>query len=261
MKQRLRPTILKFDSLPSTNTEAARQAVQGAPEGLCIVAREQTKGRGRAGRTWISPAAAGLYFSLVLRPVHLDARSWPLLTLMAALAVRDALLETCELETDIKWPNDILANERKLCGILAETVEAETGRAVIIGIGINLNDDAFPPELKNIATSISSLTGNALDSERLLQALIRALEQRYEILQAASGAEETIRAWSQHSSYAQGRKVRVQLDTENFDGWTRGLEPDGALRVETFTGEIRIVRAGDVTSLRGTGDKKVIGDG
>jgi BirA family transcriptional regulator, biotin operon repressor / biotin---[acetyl-CoA-carboxylase] ligase len=252
MKPPLRPTILRFDSLPSTNTEAARQAAQGAPEGLCIVAREQTKGRGRAGRVWVSPADAGLYFSIVLRPVRLPARSWPLLTLMAALAVRDALLEACELETDIKWPNDILANERKLCGILAETVEAETGRAVIIGIGINLHDGAFPPELETVATSISSLTGNTPDIERLLSSLVRALEQRYEILQATNGEEETIREWSQHSSYAQGRKVRVSLDAEKFDGLTRGLEPDGALRVETFTGEIRIVRAGDVTSLRGT---------
>jgi BirA family biotin operon repressor/biotin-[acetyl-CoA-carboxylase] ligase len=244
--------ILNFDSLPSTNTEAARQAAQGAPEGLCVVAREQTKGRGRAGRTWVSPADAGLYFSIVLRPKSLHMRSWPLLTLMAALAVRDALHETCELETDIKWPNDILVHERKLCGILAETVEAESGRAVVIGIGINLNDNAFPPELKTIATSIAALTGHTPDREQLLQSLIRALEQRYKFLQMPSGEEETIRAWSLHSSYAQGRRVRVQLDTEMFDGWTRGLEPDGALRVETLTGEIRIIRAGDVTSLRGT---------
>jgi BirA family biotin operon repressor/biotin-[acetyl-CoA-carboxylase] ligase len=257
----LRPTILRFDSLPSTNTEAARQAAQGAPEGLCVVAREQTKGRGRAGRLWVSPTDAGLYFSIVLRPVRLDARTWPLLTLMAALAVRDALLEACELETDIKWPNDILAMERKLCGILAETVEAKTGRAVIIGIGINLSDGAFPPELKTIATSLSSLTGRAPDREQLLQSLVRALDVRYKILQATGGDEATIRAWSQHSSYAQGRRVHVNLETENFDGWTRGLEPDGALRVETFTGEIRIIRAGDITSLRaGTGEIQNSGD-
>lgn len=254
MQAALRPTILNFDSLPSTNTEAARQAAQGAPEGLCVIAREQTQGRGRAGRTWVSPADAGLYFSIVLRPVRLHTRAWPLLSLMAALAVRDALLETCELETDIKWPNDILAHERKLCGILAETVEAESGRAVVVGIGINLNDGAFPPELKTVATSIAALTGQTLDREQLLQSLIRALEQRYKFLQTPNGEEETIRAWSQHSSYAQGRRVRVQLDNEMFDGWTRGLEPDGALRVETFTGEIRIIRAGDVTSLRGTNE-------
>ncbi len=250
MKAALRPHILRFDSLPSTNTEAARQAVQGAPEGLCVVAREQTQGRGRAGRIWLSPPDAGLYFSLVLRPHELPARAWPLLTLMAALAVRDALLEACELETDIKWPNDIMVNERKLCGILAETVEADTGRAVIIGIGINLNEGAFSPELKNVATSVSALTGRTPDNERLLQSLILAIERRYKILQAAKGEEETVRDWSQHSSYASNRRVRVTLAAESFDGWTRGLEPDGALRVETFTGEIRIIRAGDITSLR-----------
>src|SRR5215212_5976700 len=107
MKVALRPLILRFDSLPSTNTEAARQAAQGAPEGLCVVAREQTRGRGRAGRDWISPIDAGLYFSIVLRPVGLPAQAWPLLTLMAALAVRDALFEACGIEPDIKWPNDI----------------------------------------------------------------------------------------------------------------------------------------------------------
>jgi BirA family biotin operon repressor/biotin-[acetyl-CoA-carboxylase] ligase len=255
LKQLLRPTILRFDSLPSTNTEAARQAVQGASEGLCVVAREQTQGRGRAGRTWLSPADAGLYFSLVLRPLHLPQRSWPLVTLMAALAVRDAVLETCGIETDIKWPNDIMAGERKLCGILAETVEAETGRAIILGIGINLNDDAFPPELKTFATSILSLTGRAADHEKLLQSLVSALKRRYERLQASDGEEKVIHEWSQRSSYAEGRRVRVTLVTEIFYGWTRGLEPDGALRVETEHGEIKIIRAGDITSLRASAEQ------
>ena len=255
-KTTLRPLILRFDSLASTNTEAARQAAQGAPEGLCVVAREQTRGRGRAGRAWVSPADAGLYFSILLRPAGLAVQAWPLLTLMAALAVRDALLEACELETDIKWPNDILAQERKLCGILAETTETETGRAVVVGIGINLDDRAFPPELRDAATSVASLIGNAPDAERLLQSLLRAIERRYEILKAAGGEEETIREWSRRSSYAKDRRVRVTLATETFDGWTRGLEPDGALRVETEQGEIRIVRAGDVTSLRRTDDRK-----
>ncbi|HEX8920889.1 MAG TPA: biotin--[acetyl-CoA-carboxylase] ligase [Pyrinomonadaceae bacterium] len=255
MKTILRPVILRFDSLPSTNTEAQRQAMQGAPEGLCVMAREQTKGRGREGRVWLSPPDAGLYFSILLRPVRLAVRAWPLLTLISALAVRDALLDACELETDIKWPNDILVNERKLCGILAETIETETGRAVVIGIGINLNESAFPPELKAVATSVSSLTGKTPDTEALLQALIRALGKRYEQLQAANGEAEVIREWSRRSSYAHNRLVRVTLATETLIGWTRGLEPDGALRVETEEGEIRIVRAGDVTSLRITGDK------
>jgi BirA family biotin operon repressor/biotin-[acetyl-CoA-carboxylase] ligase len=256
MKVALRPLILRFESLPSTNTEAARQAAQGAPEGLCVVAREQTEGRGRAGRAWISPAGAGLYFSIVLRPDGLPARAWPLLTLMAALAVRDALLDACGIEPDIKWPNDIMAGERKLCGILAETVETGTaGRAVVVGIGINLNDGAFPPELRAVATSVSALTGKMPDAETLVQSLTGALDGRYQILMAANGAEEIIKAWSLHSSYAQGRRVRATLATETFIGWTRGLEPDGALRVETEQGEIKIIRAGDVTSLRVTGDK------
>ena len=250
MKRPLRPTILRFDALPSTNTEAAAQALRGAPEGLCVVAREQTSGRGRAGRAWLSPTDAGLYFSIVLRPEELARRSWPLITLLAALAVRDALFEACELETDIKWPNDIMAEERKLSGILAETIETETGRAVILGIGINLDDRAFPPELKEIATSVASLRGSVPEREQLIEALIRAIGRHYETLQAAHGEERIICAWTASSSYAEDRRVRVALAEETFEGLTRGLEPDGALRVETAEGKIRIVHAGDITSLR-----------
>src|SRR6266513_4185303 len=101
------PQILRFDSLASTNLEAARRASEGAAEGLCVVAREQTAGRGRLRRQWVSPKGAGLYFSILLRP-QFELSSWPLLTLMASVAVHDALLEACALETDIKWPNDIL---------------------------------------------------------------------------------------------------------------------------------------------------------
>lgn len=251
----MHPVILRFDSLPSTNTEASRQARQGAPEGLCVIAREQTKGRGRAGRTWISPPDAGLYFSLILRPKTLNASAWPLITLMAALAVRDALLDVCQVESDIKWPNDILVNDRKLSGILAETIETVSGRAVILGIGINLDDRAFPPELNDVATSVLALSGSLPDTERLTQTLVRTIDLRYEALQAVGGEGQTIHEWMLHSSYAQGRHVRVTLTEETFDGWTRGLEPDGALRVETHEGEIRTVRAGDVTSLRVTSDK------
>jgi BirA family biotin operon repressor/biotin-[acetyl-CoA-carboxylase] ligase len=216
------------------------------------VAREQTQGRGRAGRVWISPADAGLYFSIVLRPEKLHTRVWPLLTLMAALAVRDALRLSCAIVADIKWPNDILVEERKLCGILAETVETDSGRAVVLGIGINLNDQAFPPELKQVAASVSSVTGKTADPEAIMQELIRALDGRYKTLQSEGGAQVIIKEWSLHSAYAQDRHVRVTLYSETFTGRTRGLEPDGALRVETEQGEIRIVHAGDVTSVRVT---------
>jgi BirA family biotin operon repressor/biotin-[acetyl-CoA-carboxylase] ligase len=240
---------MRFDSLPSTNTEAARQAASGAPEGLCIVAREQTSGRGRQQRVWISPPDAGLYFSIVLRP-QLDTSRWPLITLMAALAVADALAAACALAVDIKWPNDIYAGGRKLCGILAEIIETPKGRACIVGIGINLKESAFPAELQEVAVAVETLTGSAPDTERLLQALTRALAERYQILQEPGGAEQTLAEWSARSSFAHGKQVRVALDAEIIEGVTRGLEPDGALRVETEAGEIKIIRAGDVTALR-----------
>jgi BirA family transcriptional regulator, biotin operon repressor / biotin---[acetyl-CoA-carboxylase] ligase len=247
---RVTPTIMRFESLPSTNTEAARQAALGAPEGLCVVAREQTAGRGRRERSWVSPKDAGLYVSVVLRPA-LDARDWPLITLAAALAARDALAVSCGLDADIKWPNDLLAGGRKLCGILAETAEGVRGRAIVLGVGVNLGERAFPEEIRDTATSIEGQTGRAPDAERLLAALLQSLAARYETLHEPGGAARIVSDWESHSTYAHGRRVRVRLAEETFDGVTRGLEPDGALRVETFEGTLRIVRAGDVTAVRG----------
>jgi BirA family biotin operon repressor/biotin-[acetyl-CoA-carboxylase] ligase len=242
------PKILRFESLPSTNAEAARQAIDGAAEGLCIVAREQTAGRGRLQREWISPKDSGLYFSIVFRP-QFEQNAWSLLTLMAAVAVNDALREACSLETDIKWPNDILANDRKLCGILAETVETPLGRAVVVGIGINLTKHSLPEGLELLATSVENATGRRHDLEPLLAALIVALRKHYSALKEADGPEKIIREWSARSSYAEGKLIRVLESNETLVGTTRGLERDGALRVETPTG-IRIVHAGDVTNLR-----------
>jgi BirA family biotin operon repressor/biotin-[acetyl-CoA-carboxylase] ligase len=240
--------ILNFDSLPSTNTEAARQADAGAREGLCIVAREQTAGRGRRERAWASPRDAGLYFSVLLRP-RIESAAWSLIPLVAALAVRAALIEACGLETDIKWPNDLLARGRKVCGILSET--CDTARACVVGIGINLSDAAFPPEIAAHATSVEAETARAPDREALLVALTRNLARRYEELQSHDGQHATVRAWSAASSYAEGKRVRVALgDEDSFEGTTRGLEADGALRVETDDGATRIVRAGDVLAVR-----------
>ncbi|MBA3442971.1 MAG: biotin--[acetyl-CoA-carboxylase] ligase [Pyrinomonadaceae bacterium] len=255
----LQAIILRFDSLPSTNTEAAGQAMRGASEGLCIVAREQTAGRGRHERRWVSPADAGLYFSIVLRP-RFELRQWPLITLMAALAVHDALVEACDLHTDIKWPNDIYAEDRKLGGILAETLETETGRAVILGIGLNLSDRVLPHELQASAASVEAVTGNRPDTEALLRALVRAVALRYSNLHSPNGAEQTLEEWTKRSSYAEGKRVRVSVGAEVFEGTTRGLAIDGALRVETDAEEIRTVRAGDVTALRRASTKKGMSD-
>ncbi len=249
---KLAPQILRFDSLPSTNLEAARRAVDGAPEGVCVVAAEQTAGRGRHQRQWISPKDAGLFFSIILRP-QFEQSDWPLLTLMTAIAVHDALLEVCSLETDIKWPNDILVNEKKLCGILAETVETSLGRAVVVGIGINLTSKSFAPDLNGVVSSVEAATGKIPDAEVLLEALARVLMTHYQRLQHRGGPEVIVGEWSTRSSYATGKRIQVSEDNEHFSGVTRGLEPDGGLRVETNDGEIKVVRAGDVTLVRPAG--------
>ena len=244
-----KPKILRYESLPSTNTEAARLAALGAEEGLAVVADEQTAGRGRLRRLWLSPKGAGLYVSVLLRP-KMAPECWPLITFAAALAVSDALREACELETDIKWPNDVLASERKICGILAEVIDTETGRGIIVGMGINVTNEAFPEELESIAISIAGATGKRHDREPLLSSLLRALGRWYVLLHELNGAEKILAEWTSRSSYAEGKHVQVVNMDESLTGVTRGLERDGALKVETSTGVTVSVRAGDVTSVR-----------
>lgn len=242
-------TILRFDSISSTNTEAINQAKQGADEGLCIVARQQTAGRGRHGRAWVSERDAGLYFSVVLRPT-IENKFLPLLTLMTAVAICDLLIELYQLNPDIKWANDVLVNEKKICGILAEMIETKKGLAVIVGIGINLKSANFPPEISEIATSIESETNKIVDAEELLENLTAQIAKYYKILIGENGSQKIREKWSKRSSYFEGKSVVVKLVNETFTGTTRGLEENGALRVETETGETKVIHAGDVERLR-----------
>ena len=244
----MKPRVLRYESLPSTNTEVARLAAEGGAEGLAVVADEQTAGRGRLQRAWSSPKGAGLYFSILLRP-KIDVERWPLITFVAALATGDALLEASNVQTDIKWPNDLLANERKICGILAEAIDTLTGRAVVVGIGINLTNDAFPADLINVATSVANESGRAPEREAILTALLQALARWYALLHEPDGAEKIAAAWSSRSSYATDKLVQVTNGAETLQGHTRGIENDGALRLETAHG-IQLIRAGDVTSVR-----------
>src|SRR5687767_2329208 len=241
----LKPKVLRFESLPSTNTELARQASEGAGEGLSIVADEQTAGRGRLQRAWSSPRGAGLYFSILLQPAIAVDR-WPLIVFVAALAVGDALSEACEVDTDIKWPNDLLSGERKICGILAEAIETPSGRAVIVGIGINLTQAALPAELRDVATSVSEASGQEPEREAILAALLRAMSRWYSLLNETGGREKIVAAWSSRSSYATGKLVQVGNGDDVWQGTTCGVEHDGALRLDTGNGEIKLVRAGDV---------------
>jgi BirA family biotin operon repressor/biotin-[acetyl-CoA-carboxylase] ligase len=242
------PVIQRFDSLDSTNLEAMRQAKNGAPEGLCIVAREQTAGRGRLDRRWHSPKDSGLYFSIVLRP-RFEISAWPLITLAAALATVDSLMSACSVKADIKWPNDICINDRKLCGILAETVETINGSAAILGIGINFSP-VVSDEFGDRAISVQEVTDKKNDVEEIVAALVERLSERYQLLETKEGREHIIREWCANSSYAFDREVRVATANANFTGVTRGLDSDGALRVETSDGKVTAVRAGEVTAVR-----------
>ena len=253
-------TILRYDTLDSTNTEAAKQARLGADEGLCVMARQQTAGRGRQGRKWVSDPGSGLYFSIVLRP-KLASTHLPLMTLMAGVAVNDTIREI-GLKPDIKWVNDLHVDGKKICGILAETTDTPKGFAVIVGIGINLTggnasmnepgDRAAGSESAssgNDATSLKEHGASVMPSE-IAESLTRYITYFYAILQSENGPANIIDEWRKRSSYFTGKPVRVVLENEALTGITDGLEATGALRVKRNDGTVTIVQAGDVEQLR-----------
>lgn len=247
------PLFLRYDSLPSTSSEALSQARQGAAEGVCVTAREQSAGRGRQDRVWCSPRDAGLYLSIILRP-RLAYDQWPLLTLMTAVAVHEALKQSFDLTTDIKWPNDLMASEKKLGGILAETTDSISGRAAVVGIGVNLAPAAVPIELRTSATAVrTEVEGPPVDEavvSEFAHTLVRMLWQWYDVLRGEHGGARIIAAWCERSSYAQGKPVSVVTGGELLTGVTAGLTEAGALRLTTEDGDTRILHSAEVTHLR-----------
>lgn len=239
--------IQHLDTTDSTNSEAMKHARSGAAEGFCVLARHQTAGRGRQGRTWVSDLDSGLYFSIVLRP-KMDTRFLPLITLMAGVAVYETLVGL-GLKPDIKWVNDLLVNEKKIAGILAEAVETPAGLAVILGIGINLTSKNFPTDIADTATSIEEVTGRHIAADDVARALTHHVAYFYSILQQ-SGGTEILEHWRRRSSYFSGKVVRVALEGGFIEGITDCLEENGALRVRTPDGSLRIVQAGDVQRVR-----------
>lgn len=219
--------ILRLDRVDSTMTAAA-----GQPAGTVVVAEEQTAGQGRMGRSWYSPRGEGLYCSIVL-PAPEPA---PVLTLALGLATKEAIERTAGVGCDLRWPNDVLLAERKVAGVLVQLQEA----SAIAGIGINVSQAAFPPELAPQATSLRIATGTLYSRELLLANLLDAVET-YTGLLAAEGAEPVLRLFSQASSYVFGRRVIV----DGTRGVTDGLDPSGFLWLKTARGR-RLIRAGNV---------------
>lgn len=237
-----------FESLPSTMDVAATLANDGAAHGVVVVADAQTAGRGRRGTTWTSPLGAGLYVSFIAKPVAarggaatLAADSpLSLITLAAGVAVREGIAAATGLAAQVKWPNDVMVGRRKLAGILAEGIGIGTADpTVIIGVGINVQSAAYPPDVVSRATSIESELGRAGDRGELLAAVLIALWDRLGALRG--GASDILQAWRAASPSAVGTRV----EWEGRHGVTAGIDESGALLIKAADRVERII-AGEI---------------
>jgi BirA family biotin operon repressor/biotin-[acetyl-CoA-carboxylase] ligase len=238
--------IHHFFKIDSTNNVAMRLAEQGEAHGAIVLAEEQTGGRGRAGRSWVSEKSTGIYCTILLRPAIPPAHA-PLLTLVAGLAARDAVAEELVSTPDIRWPNDLLVGGRKFAGILTE-MHAEPDRIhyAVVGIGINVNQSKMPPELAEIATSLKIETKKTHSRFELLIRLLRNFDRYYNQF-LSDGAQPIVRRFAEVSSYFRGKRVRITTSTETFTGTTAGLEPSGVLRVaRDDRSATELVLSGDV---------------
>jgi len=239
--------------LPSTTSTmdvASKLAHDGAPHGVVVVAEEQTSGRGRRGTTWVSPPGAGLYFSFIARPspppsalveapplLGVPERApLSLLALAAGVAVREGIAAATGLAADLKWPNDVIIGKRKLAGILAEGIAiGSRHQAVIIGVGVNLQQAAYPPDVAARATSLEGELGRTVDRGELLSQNLIALWDRLAMLDQRP--DDILQAWRAASPNAIGTRV----EWEGKFGTTDGIDDSGALLVRTTAGVERII--------------------
>jgi len=241
--------IYHFFRTDSTNRVGMELGYRGEPEGAVILAEEQSAGRGRAGRTWHSERGTGIYVTLLLRP-KISPMQAPLLTMMAGLSTHAAIQARTGLQVDLKWPNDLMMNGRKLGGILTEMYADTTlVRFLIVGIGINVNQEKFPGELGTTATSLRAETDSNQSRLELLARLLREFESDYNRF-LREGASSITTRFTKTSSYAVGKKVRVANGADSFAGLTAGLAPEGLLQVEREDGRVVTVIAGDVTEIK-----------
>jgi BirA family biotin operon repressor/biotin-[acetyl-CoA-carboxylase] ligase len=234
-----------FATLDSTNRYLADEAIAGAEQGLVAVADEQTAGRGRLGRTWVAPPGASLLVSVLLDGAA-PADERHLVVVAAALAAIDAVDACCGFRPRLKWPNDLVVADRKLAGLLAESVAGQ----IVAGMGLNVDWDAFPPELEATATACNR-EGRPAPREELLVAWLRELDRRMSAL-ARDGAE-SLRADNVAASATLGRRVRVERSRDTLEGEAVALTDLGHLVVRSGDGVEHAVSAGDVIHLRPAG--------
>jgi BirA family transcriptional regulator, biotin operon repressor / biotin---[acetyl-CoA-carboxylase] ligase len=227
-----------FQTIGSTMTEASRLAMAGAAHGTVVFAEEQTSGMGRLGRSWISEYAAGIYLSILLR-LPLPPANLPIASLLVGLATAEAIEKSTQLACDLRWPNDVLIGERKVAGILPQLV----GECVIAGIGINVNNERFPTDLRTPATSLLLESGSRQSREKLVVHLLEALDAFLDLL-TSGGTEAILRAFGAASTYVADRRIIVEEN--GLRGTTAGLDPHGFLLVRSADGHTQRISSGGV---------------
>jgi BirA family biotin operon repressor/biotin-[acetyl-CoA-carboxylase] ligase len=236
-----------WEALPSTMDEAWRLGRAGAPEGTVVLAEEQTAGRGRLERSWWAPAGSSLLLSILLRPGW-PARQAQRLTVVCSLAVCEAISTVAGAEAEVKWPNDVLINGRKVCGILTELdVAGEELETAVVGIGINVNVDfKGAPPLMTPATSLMLAAGQTISRLDLLVALLEGIERRYVATREGRSYHQE---WAKRMATL-GREVQVGGAQKTWSGLAVDVDADGALLVRAEDGTVQRVLAGDVTLRR-----------
>jgi BirA family biotin operon repressor/biotin-[acetyl-CoA-carboxylase] ligase len=229
-----------FPVIGSTMTEAARLALEGAPGGTVVVADEQTAGVGRLGRHWLSNAGAGIYCSILLR-IPVATRELPVMTLALGLATAEAIQKKTSLSCDLRWPNDVLIHERKTAGILAQLHDS----CIVAGIGINVNQDSLPDDLRTPATSLKIELGRGVPREPLLISLLECVDDFCGLL-VEKGAGAILSAFTRASSYVLHRRVLYETDYGLRKGVTAGLDENGFLRVRDDSGLLQTLYTGGV---------------
>ena len=241
--------LICYKETGSTNNDAKRMAEEGAPHGTMIVADMQTGGRGRRGREWKSAPGESIAMTLLLRPEILPENA-SMLTLVGAMALTDAIDSLTTSSCRIKWPNDIVLNEKKLCGILTEmSTEVDYIQYVVIGIGVNANQTEFPEEIREIATSIYLEEGKKINRAAIVAKYLEEFEKYYDIFQKTQDMSGLIDQYNQ-ILVNRDRTVRVLDPKGEFTGTALGIDERGELLVQTDDGAVVKVYAGEV-SVRG----------
>ncbi|HVI08447.1 MAG TPA: biotin--[acetyl-CoA-carboxylase] ligase [Candidatus Binatia bacterium] len=238
--------IRHFYKIGSTNTTAMDAAAAGAPEGSVFLAEEQTAGRGRGSHTWDSARSAGIYCSVILRPA-LPPSDVLVLTLAAGLAVAAAIDEACGIKVDLKWPNDVLIGDKKVCGILTEmNAEATRVRHIVVGVGVNVNQASFPRELEAAALSLRLAAGSERSRVQLTAALLKSLDHEYRwLLETPDAHRSILRRFTGRSSWVRDASVRVEELGAVVEGITQGLDDRGFLRLRTPDG-VKTILSGTI---------------